>query len=95
MIFGDDKMIILIDGNLIPDKSTLFQELKKQINSQEFYGDNLDALADVLFATNEKIEIKVLHTKILFEHLDNYAQALIKLLEDVSTKKSNITLEKK
>ena len=41
-------MEILLDGNLILNKESLFKTLKEQISSDEFYGNSLDALWDVL-----------------------------------------------
>lgn len=80
-------MEILLDGKEILDKKILFLKLKEQIDSTEFYGDNLDALWDVLSTINEGIKIIILNKKDLKIHLGEYAELLIELfhgLKDVN-----------
>lgn len=76
-------MEILLDGYLINNKEQLFIFLKEQIDSDEFYGNNLDALWDVL--SYQKINLKVTINNLdkLKENLGNYVDKLIKVFTDL------------
>lgn len=76
-------MDIILDGLLINNKKELFVSLKKQINSDEFYGDNLDALWDVLTYLNEPLKIKIVNFRALQNNLGDYADNLKKLFIDL------------
>ena len=86
-------MQVVIDGNKMKDKQTLHAYLKEQCKFPEYYGNNLDALYDVLTDRAEPLEIKVEHAEELKEILCGYGEAFIETLEDAAASSKNITLE--
>lgn len=86
-------MEILLDGKQVINKQTLFLTLKEQINSDEFYGDNLDALWDVLSSTEEKIFVTILHQEDLKNNLGEYAELLIELFHDLKDVNDRVCLK--
>ena len=86
-------MQVVIDGNKMKDKQTLHAYLKEQCKFPEYYGNNLDALYDVLTDRSEPLEIKVEHAEELKEILCGYGEAFIETLEDAAASSKNITLE--
>lgn len=76
-------MDILLDGMKIKSKEELFSFLKKEINSHDFHGNNLDALWDVLSYPNLVVNIKIINFKSLEESLGSYAVKLKELLNDL------------
>lgn len=86
-------MQVVIDGNKMKDKQTLHAYLKEQCKFPEYYGNNLDALYDVLTDRSEPLEIKVEHAEELKELLCGYGEAFIETLEDAAASSKNITLE--
>lgn len=86
-------MQVVIDGKKMKDKQTLHAYLKEQCKFPEYYGNNLDALYDVLIDRAEPLEIKVEHAEELKEILCGYGEAFIETLEDAAASSKNITLE--
>lgn len=76
-------MDILLDGKIITDKKVLFEQLKSQINDEAFYGNNLDALWDVLSYLKSEIRIVITNEASLKAHLGAYAEALLEVFEDL------------
>ena len=76
-------MELILDGHLIKDKESLFVTLKSQINSEEFYGNNLDALWDVLSSYIGEIRIIYRNIDALKQNLGSYADALLQLFLDL------------
>lgn len=85
-------MDLLLDGKLITDKQKLFEILKQQINSTEFYGDNLDALWDVLSYMDKKINIEITNYENLEKNLKEYAVSLIELFKELKNTNKLIDL---
>jgi ribonuclease inhibitor len=75
-------MDIKIDGSKIRNKQELFAELKKQMKHFEFFGNNLDALYDVLTSINEEITVDIHNEAVLIEHLGQYYQSLLQVFND-------------
>lgn len=86
-------MELVLDGKLITNKQDLFISLKIQINSSEFYGNNLDALWDVLSSIKETINIKMLNFQDLRANLGAYTDSLIQLFVDLKEVNPEINLK--
>lgn len=86
-------MEILLDGKQVINKQILFLTLKEQINSNEFYGDNLDALWDVLSSTEEEIFVTIIHQEDLNNNLGEYAELLIELFHDLKDVNDKVCLK--
>ncbi|MGE5473825.1 MAG: barstar family protein [Ignavibacteriales bacterium] len=74
---------IILDGNKITSKQSLHSMLKSELKLPDYYGENLDALWDVL---SEEIEEPLMITWQDFhkskEYLGEYADRVIELFED-------------
>lgn len=86
-------MQVVIDGRKIKDKQTLHAYLKEQCKFPEYYGNNLDALYDVLTDRPEPLEIKLEYAQELKEILCGYGEAFIETLEDAAASCNSFTLE--
>lgn len=69
-------MRIVIDFAFVQDKQTLYVGLKDIFKDYEFYGNNLDALMEVLMCLKD-VEILIKNIKKLEEKLDEYASKVI------------------
>lgn len=74
--------MVIIEGKHITDKETLWKELHKSMKLPEYFGNNLDALADVLSEQNEKIQVKISDVQDIEENLGNYGKSFLKILEE-------------
>ena len=86
-------MQVVIDGRKIKDKQTLHAYLKEQCKFPEYYGNNLDALYDVLTDRPEPLEIKLEYAQELKEILCGYCEAFIETLQDAAAENKNLTIE--
>lgn len=87
-------MEIVLDGNKITNKKDLFETLKKQVKSEEFYGNNLDALWDVLTVHKEPLTIKIINEELLNKHLEDYYNKLLELFNDLKDSNNTVTILK-
>ena len=76
-------MNITIDGSKLTTKITLFEELRKQIQSNEFHGNNLDALYEVLSGINEDVYVLINNYEDLQSNLGSYSDSFLTLLQDL------------
>lgn len=86
-------MLVIIDGRNITDKHALHAYLKEQCKFPEYYGNNLDALYDVLTDREEPLEIHLEHAQELKEVLCGYGEAFIETLEDAAAGGKNFRFE--
>ncbi len=86
-------MLVVLDGRKMTDKQTLHACLKEQCRFPEYYGNNLDALYDVLTDREEPLEIHLEHADELKELLCGYGEAFIEALEDAAASGRNFTFE--
>lgn len=87
-------MTVVIDGSNIKDKASLHVLLKQQCKFPEYYGNNLDALYDVLTDRTEPLEIILEHGEELKELLCGYGEAFIETLEDAAASSALFTFKR-
>ncbi len=85
-------MLVVLDGRKMTDKMTLHNYLREQCGFPEYYGNNLDALYDVLTDREEPLEIRLEHAEELKEILCGYGEAFIETLEDAAASGRNFSL---
>lgn len=86
-------MQVIIDGRKITDKLELHAYMKEQCRFPDYYGNNLDALYDVLTERSEPLEIKVEYAEELKEILCGYGEAFLETLQDAAAENERITIE--
>ena len=86
-------MQVIIDGRCQTDKQKLHEYLKEQCQFPDYYGNNLDALYDVLTERAEPLKIKVQYAEELKEILCGYGEAFLETLQDAAAENPNIILE--
>lgn len=86
--------IIQIDGNHTHSKEELHQVLQNQLELDENYGGNLDALWDVLTgAVSMPLTVQWIGFEKSKEILGDYADQLMELLREVEAEIQGFTLE--
>ena len=73
-------MEIVLDGNKINSKDDLFTEFRKEFS--DLYGNNLDALWDVLTYYKGKLKVLIINYSNLYKNLGEYINYLIALFDD-------------
>ena len=76
--------IVLLDGDRIKKESDIHKEFGKAISLPGYYGENLDALYDVLTDLNEEIGVIVVKNKLLMNNLGKSWENFLLLMEDLN-----------
>ena len=86
---------IVIDGMEITDRERLFQVFRDNLELPDYYGDNLDALYDVLSTYSEEVEITILNEEDLYNNIPFYGERLIGMLNVAAEENEPYILIKK
>ena len=71
---------MIINGNKIDSREALFASLREQLPAGELYGNNLDALADVLTESADT-EVEIVGMQALRDALGDYTDRLLCVLK--------------
>jgi len=83
---------LTIDGQQMTSKNTLYTHLNRVFAFPNHFGNNLDALWDVLSAKNEATTICFTHTEKLMDQMDDYGEKLIQLFKRLEQENDNYTI---
>ena len=75
--------IVLLDGEKIRAKADVHAAFAEALSFPEYYGNNLDALHDMLTERGDEIGVIAVNAKMLSENLGKWWNSLIRLLSDV------------
>ena len=76
-------MIITIDGLSMKKKEDFYQNIKEELDVPEYFGNNLDALYDILTEHPDHLQIEFLHYDRMRAQLGApFCQKLLKVLQD-------------
>ena len=82
--------VIVLNGHEMTSPKNAHEHIAKTLNFPEYYGENLDALADCLAELNSKTYIVLYGVKDMRRHLKHYADKLLEVFEDVSQGKNGM-----
>lgn len=83
---------IFLDCNKMISKSEAHKYIKEMLNFPYYYGENLDALWDILSTKSKMISIFMLNEDKLYESLEDYGRQLIEVFKDAADSNANIKL---
>lgn len=86
------RTIYLKSSNMLTKKQ-VHKYFKKVFDLPEYYGNNLDALWDVLTERIEETKIVLDNEDLLMENLSEYGESIIELFEDLSNDYDNYSFE--
>lgn len=84
---------ISLNGNSMGTRELAHLYFKWRLNLPEYYGENLDALWDILSVHSEPLEIILYNKDKLIENLGEYGKSIIELLNDISQENNNIKIK--
>ena len=85
--------IIILDGSKMTNRYEAHNYLKEKFNFPDYYGQNLDALWDMLTSISEPVEIRLINESFLTENLAVYGKYMIEVFTDIVGENPNITFE--
>lgn len=86
-------MILFLDGREIESKEQLHCRIKTQLDLPDYYGENLDALWDLLSSESDELLIRLIHQEDMIRSMGEYAESFLELLQDLKTENPKISLE--
>ena len=84
--------IIVLDGRCMTSKEEAHKYMKEKLELPEYYGENLDALWDVMSTYSEPLTIVLENETQLYENLDVYGEHLLEVLHEASCENENVSL---
>lgn len=81
---------IILDGNMMTSRQETHSYIKKKMKFPDYYGNNLDALADCLSETEKKTRIEIVNTDKMIENLGVYHKGFIRVFTDSAENNENI-----
>lgn len=82
--------ITILNGKRMRYNKSAHEYLKRKLQFPDYYGNNLDALWDLLTSIGNPIEIILLNSDTLFANLGLYGEEIIKVFEDAMDENANI-----
>ncbi|HLR88971.1 MAG TPA: barstar family protein [Atopostipes sp.] len=70
---------MVIDGDFMATKDLMYAHLNRVFSFPSYFGNNLDALWDVLNEASEPTTVEFTHVNAVVEHLGTYGEKLIEL----------------
>lgn len=83
-------MRIELDCRQMTDKQAAHAYLKQALSFPEYYGNNLDALYDVLTDRTEPTELVLIHWRLLGSQMGSYGVSLLETLREASEENPNL-----
>lgn len=86
---------LYLDGKKMMTRELTHLYLRYNLNLPMYYGNNLDALYDILSVCDQEVSLILINQQDLEYHLGTYGRALIEVFQDVSTVNPKIKFIKK
>lgn len=83
-------MKVILDGKDIENREMVHIYLKERLGLPEYYGENLDALWDILSVASESISIELRNEEKLIDNLGYYGRSLLQVFKDLTHENTNI-----
>ena len=75
---------IFLDAKQMTSKSEAHKYIKEMLKLPSYYGENLDALWDILSTKSTIISVFLLHEEKLYENLEQYGKQLLEVFHDAA-----------
>ena len=81
---------IKLDGKKMTDRISAHEYIAKKLSFPEYYGKNLDALADCLSEISEETQIKLINTEDFIKNLEPQHKGFLRVFTDLSEQNPNL-----
>lgn len=80
---------LIVDGRFMQSRKAMYVHLTRVFSLPSYFGNNLDALWDVLTESDEATQITFINTDLTLKYLGNYGENLIGLLKKLEVENEN------
>jgi len=84
---------LIIDGRRCKTKELTFAYLSKKIDFPPYFGNNLDALHDVLISYREPLHFQIRYSSSIEKNLGVWGKNLLRVFQDAAGENVNITVQ--
>lgn len=81
---------IFLDGCSMTSKEAAHSYIKEKLNFPAYYGENLDALWDVLSTYSNTVSIYLINEEVLNKNLGEYGRLLTGVFQEAAYENDNI-----
>ena len=86
-------MELRLNGSILADRQQLHKEITRQLQLPEYYGENLDALWDVLTEWSQPLQIIVEKSDVLTRQLGGYGEMVLQLFQEAEEQNKVLSVE--
>ena len=83
---------MVIDGDFMVTKDLMYAHLSRVFSFPTYFGNNLDALWDVMSECGEPTTVEFTHVDAVVEHLGTYGEKLVALFQKLDEKHDCYTI---
>ncbi len=87
-----DFKVIILDGRFMYNRNATHKYIEKRLYFPEYYGENLDALHDLLTESDIPTRIQIINTKLILKNLKEYGEKLLEVFRISSMENKNLQL---
>lgn len=81
-------MEYILDGNCFKSREETYQYISKELNFPDYFGNNLDALWDIL-SFERDLEIKIINGRDIVRNLGEYGIKILDVFGDLQNLEGN------
>lgn len=86
-------MELRLDSGMLDDKERLHKEITKQLQLPLYYGNNLDALWDILTAWENPLEIIIENFENTTGGVGSYGEMVLEVLQEASEENNMLSVD--
>ena len=86
-------MELRLKGSDLTDRQQLHQEIARQLQLPDYYGENLDALWDVLTEWSQPLQIIVEKSDVLTRQMGGYGEMVLQLFQEAEDQNKVLSVE--
>ena len=87
--------IIILDGKYMTSRSEAYEYINRIIQFPDYFGKNLDALADCLSELNSEVIVIIINEAVMLENLGSYGNKMLDVFREVSEEEGTFTFIEK
>lgn len=84
---------VILNGKRMTSIKSAHSYISRKLDFPDYYGENLDALWDILSTISEPIHITLTNKEELYESLGEYSESLLSVFLDANKGNSNLHFE--
>lgn len=84
--------ITILNGKRMTSKKATHEYIKRKLEFPDYYGENLDALWDILTTISEPLVIVLLNSELIYSNLEEYGRSLVSVFTEAMEENPNIEL---